>query len=50
VIRRRLLRLLFMPVGLLRVRVCELCGALVVTDAREQHERVHLREGRHQEH
>ncbi|WP_219417408.1 hypothetical protein [Pseudonocardia nigra] len=40
-IRRRLLRLLLVPVGVLRVRVCELCGALVVAEAREQHERAH---------
>jgi hypothetical protein len=46
--RRRLLRLVLVPAGLLRVRVCGFCGALVVTEAREQHERVHLREGRHQ--
>jgi hypothetical protein len=27
--------------GLLRVRVCPLCGALIVADAAEQHDAVH---------
>ena len=39
--RRRLLRLVTVA-GLLRVRVCPLCAALVVAAGAMQHDRVHM--------
>ncbi len=39
--RHRRVQLLLTLVGFLRVRVCGLCGSLVVADAAHQHERVH---------
>lgn len=41
--RHRLLRLITAG-GLLGVRVCPLCGALIVADAAEQHDAVHRAE------
>lgn len=43
--RHRLLRLITAR-GLLGVRVCPLCGALIVADAAQQHDAVHRAETR----
>ena len=44
-IPRHRMRVLLTLAGLLRVRVCPLCAALVLADGRAQHDRMHTARG-----